>query len=148
MAYRIGSWERAENAALVELVKRINAAAHDTAAIEIGRNAFLGEIPPGRYDCFAMLLTGGTSEQIWNTTVASLNLQGLILGLYSDRAKALAVIEMMFASHPIERLENIMIWRIEGNPTLRTDPFEMQGGRVARFWFFSMPIRCVIDVAG
>lgn len=144
MAYKLGAWPKAEETALAELVKRMNLAA-GKPEYEIGRNVFAAESPEGRWNCWAMIFVGGPMEANWNSSISSLNFQGFITGLHTDRARAQACIEHIFTAHPIEAFGNIQMWRLDGNPTLKSVAWVMPDKREVRVWDWHMPVRLIID---
>ena len=94
-----------------------------------GASAYLGDLPPGLVDCWALTTGGGAADQTWGGCFGTLIVDGEITGRWQDREDAQRfggrLFELLQANKNFNQIRNVQWFRFAGGgmPRVFNDTF-------------------------
>lgn len=133
------SWTLAENTVYAALV-----AASSANPKGKKQNAFIGYLPAGGYNMWALIIGGGGSAaHTWNTRAARCWMDATIEGIYATRATAQQISLKLISAMPIKHSQNVEIFRMKSNGMPSITPVPDDAGHL----FWQLKIDCEIVFA-
>ncbi|MDH3279537.1 MAG: hypothetical protein OEQ18_00200 [Gammaproteobacteria bacterium] len=135
MAVVKSSWANAERNCIEYLSKQIEDS-------EIGRNFFVGEIPPGAYDCWMFAITGPSgTDFLSECTGTTRNMEAVIDGLFLDREEAQQVEQDVRTKLPVTTITNVPRMAQTAEASLAREFIENTDGTAQiRAWRLTIPL--------
>lgn len=143
MADQINAWYNAEQRCFKHLVLAVKG--------RIGRNCFLGKLPAGVVNCWALFTGGGGGESKVTPAARPCNcwrINGRIEGVFVERRSAQRVAGLIRNALPADEgtdgLTGIQLLRWTDEPEIDGDIVEIRGKDVA-VWRLTYPLEIVFN---
>ena len=143
MADQENAWANAEGRCFKHLIKATKA--------RNGRNAFLGKLPVGVVNCWALFTGGGGGEAKVTPAARPCNcwrINGRVEGVFVSRTNAQRVAGLVRAALPADQttdgLTGIQLIRWTDEPEVDGDVIEIRGKEVA-VWRLTLPLEIVFN---